>query len=312
MWSRNPWPGFTGPEPAGPQKTLSGKGRKKDMAGDWIKMRCDLGNDPAVIRMAETLKLSEDDVVGKLHRFWSWADTHTTDGNASGVTKTWLDRYIGVTGFAERLAEGDGRTPWLVITEDGIEIPKFEEHNGKSAKKRLLTTKRVAQHRAKRNATSVTDVTQAALQKRYQRREEKRREEKEEEPPPSPEYLNDQNTTPADRIVRVFVNASGRPAFNGKAPAEVQAIRDELTGHIDRDGEDHVATRIQTLCREHIESGDPLVSMAAALHFYREQARPKTPKTDGGRQLAIERGIIDQEGYPLDSKGNRLPEGNGR
>ena len=33
------------------------------MAGDWIKMRVDLGDDPAVIQIAASLDISEDEVV---------------------------------------------------------------------------------------------------------------------------------------------------------------------------------------------------------------------------------------------------------
>ena len=38
------------------------------MAGDWIKMRIDIADDPAVIGIASALDITEDEVVGKLHR----------------------------------------------------------------------------------------------------------------------------------------------------------------------------------------------------------------------------------------------------
>ena len=46
------------------------------MAGDWIKVKTDLATDPAVIRTAATLGLTEDVVVGKLCRLWSWANKY--------------------------------------------------------------------------------------------------------------------------------------------------------------------------------------------------------------------------------------------
>ena len=44
------------------------------MAGDWIKMRVDLNEDPAVVGMAIALDTDEHSVVGRLHKLWSWAD----------------------------------------------------------------------------------------------------------------------------------------------------------------------------------------------------------------------------------------------
>ena len=136
------------------------------MAGDWIKMRVDLDEDPAVIAIAESLKMDEDHVVGKLWRVWKWANQQTINGNAPSVTKNWLDRYVRVAGFAQAMVDSG----WLEFSdgkETGLIIPNFERHNGKSAKTRALTSKRVTNHR---NGASVTD----ALPEK--RREEKRRE----------------------------------------------------------------------------------------------------------------------------------------
>jgi hypothetical protein len=118
------------------------------MAGDWIKMRCDLHEDPAVISMAAALDLDEDTVVGKLHRLWSWADRHTTDGNAVGVTETWVDRHVNRSGFAQAMS-GAG---WLTISAAGITFPNFDRHNLQSAKRRALGSLRVEKYRGRRNA----------------------------------------------------------------------------------------------------------------------------------------------------------------
>lgn len=130
------------------------------MAGDWIKMRVGLLSDPAVIAMAEDLRTDEFRVVGMLLKFWAWGDQHLADGNAPRVTKTWLDGYVGVAGFAAALQNAG----WLLVENGGISIPKFERHNSKPAKHRALTQKRVARSRNAR-------VTHGALP-------EKRREEK--------------------------------------------------------------------------------------------------------------------------------------
>jgi hypothetical protein len=138
------------------------------MAGDWIKMRCDLASDPAVIQIAATLEVDEDLIVGKLHRLWSWADSQTIDGNARvtlACAKRYVDRLTGITGFAEAMQE----CGWLRLEETRLVFPDFERHNGQTGKRRALTSSRAAEFRSrKRNAT---DVTKCAP------REEKRREE---------------------------------------------------------------------------------------------------------------------------------------
>ncbi len=138
------------------------------MAGDWLPMRHDLPEDPAVISIACATDLDEDAVVGKLLRVWRWFDKQTTDGNAVSVTQSWLDRHIGVNGFALAMIE----VRWLEDTGSGLRIPRFDTVISKSAKQRALTAKRVAKSRAKTkricNDVSVTD----ALAKEEKRREE--------------------------------------------------------------------------------------------------------------------------------------------
>lgn len=136
------------------------------MAGDWIKMRHDLPDDPAVIGVAARTGLDEDAVIGKLLRLWSWADRHTVNGDAPSVTLVWIDRHVGATGFASALVA----VGWLEETSDGIRIPKFDAHISESAKQRALTARRNRKLRdAKRDGVIVTNAST---------REEKRREDK--------------------------------------------------------------------------------------------------------------------------------------
>jgi hypothetical protein len=145
------------------------------MAGDWIKMRVDLLDDPAVILISDMCKIDEYGVVGRLHKLWSWADRHTLNGNGLGVTSFWVDRYIDCERFAEAMLEAG----WLSDEGGHLSFPKFETHNGETAKKRALTNKRVAEFRemqrtgnAEGNATgNAPNVTESVT------REEKRREE---------------------------------------------------------------------------------------------------------------------------------------
>jgi hypothetical protein len=133
------------------------------MAGDWIKMRVDLADDPAVIAMAVQLQVSELLIVGALHKLWSWADRHTVDGHAKSVTMSWINRYIMLPGFAEAMLS----TGWLEQKEDGIAIPHFDRHNGETGKKRAESTRRQQKYRNSSSQFShKNSVTNASPEKR--------------------------------------------------------------------------------------------------------------------------------------------------
>src|ERR1044071_7296978 len=138
------------------------------MAGDWIKMRDDLAEDPAVIAIAAKTGLDEFGVVGRLQNLWAWADRQSRDGHAAGVTETWVDVRLRCDGFARAMVE----VGWLTVGKRGIDIPNFDRHNGESAKKRALGTSRKAKQRA--NATLLSQDGHAPSVTKV--RPEKRRE----------------------------------------------------------------------------------------------------------------------------------------
>jgi len=141
------------------------------MAGEWIKMRLDLASDPGVNRIRKATGIDADSIVGKLHRLWSWADVHTTDGIASGVDSEWVDEFAGVTGFADGMIAAG----WLECDTESVRFSNFDRHNGLSAKRRCTQKTRTERHRAQ-------SVTVAALQNAHNTvtdcAPEKRREEK--------------------------------------------------------------------------------------------------------------------------------------
>ncbi len=124
------------------------------MAGDWIKMKMDLPEDPDVIQMCDILDFDEYQVTGRLHKLWSWADKHTNDGVTKGITKNWVDRYVCASGFANAMIE----VGWLMLSEDVLIFPNFDVHNGQSAKKRCddVLRKRMSRERHK-NVTNGGD-----------------------------------------------------------------------------------------------------------------------------------------------------------
>ena len=131
------------------------------MAGDWIKFELITLDKPEVCQIADAADIDCDAVVGKLLRVWGWFDQQTSDGNAPSVSKRLLDRMVGVTGFCEHMK----LVGWLAEEDGVISLPNFDRHNGKTAKSRILTAKRVAAHKAasgkgngKGNASSVSDA----------------------------------------------------------------------------------------------------------------------------------------------------------
>lgn len=151
------------------------------MAGDWIPMRTDLLEDPAVIQIAAALGLDEYAVAGRLLRLWSWANHHTTDGYAAGVTPDWIDRYISTPKFASAMLDAG----WLRLRSGAVEFPNFERWNSSGAKKRVMTSRRMRRFRGDRGdargdasgsaPSDAPSVTSASP--------EKRREEKKDTPP---------------------------------------------------------------------------------------------------------------------------------
>lgn len=141
------------------------------MAGEWIKFEASTPEKQEVFSITITMGWDDPDLtVGKLLKVWRWFDQQTVDGNAPRVTLALLDKIIGVSGFAQAMCD----VGWLVSEEGGVSLPNFDRHNGKTAKNRALTAKRVANFKANAldndegNGKSVS----GALPKEEKRREE--------------------------------------------------------------------------------------------------------------------------------------------
>ena len=142
------------------------------MAGDWIKMGKDLLTHPKVVRMSSALRADRLRTVGGLFAVWCLFDTHSADGQLSGYTPEALDELVGFPGISSAM-ESVG---WLSHDEEGVFLPRFEEHNGQSAKRRAQETDRKREERK----TSACDADKKRT------REEKRREEEIPAAVPSP------------------------------------------------------------------------------------------------------------------------------
>jgi hypothetical protein len=139
------------------------------MAGDWIKMRIDLQTHPKVFRIVSALKADRLRVIGGLHVAWSIFDTHCDDGVLVGYTAEAMDAVIGWPGFTQAMIDVE----WASINDAGsLVMPRFDEHNGASAKRRANDNER---KRAARKSGNVRNVS-ASDADSLRTREEKRRE----------------------------------------------------------------------------------------------------------------------------------------
>lgn len=148
------------------------------MAGDWIKMRGNLWDDPRVARLCDLTDQSEAAIVGGLYWLWAAADQHTENGVMPGLTLRQIDRKTGVQGLGAALCQ----IGWLEDDAEGVRIINFEEHNGSSAKRRASE----AQRKANARTTSAVDADIRRTDAEENgtecvAREEKRREEIKEE-----------------------------------------------------------------------------------------------------------------------------------
>ena len=113
------------------------------MAGDWIKMRSNLWDDPRVTRLCDLTEQNEATIIGGLYWLWATADQHTEDGHMPGLSVAGIDRKTGVKGFGAALLE----IGWISDTPGGVTIARFDEHNGSSAKRRCMEAQRKANSR---------------------------------------------------------------------------------------------------------------------------------------------------------------------
>lgn len=115
----------------------------------WIKVRTNLHEDPRVLCLSSKLGVSVHHAVGMLVRLWSYADQHSTDGLLRMVSCESINHLVGHEHFHEVLS----LVGWLEITPNGVLLPRYEEHNGQTAKHRAQAALRAKRCR---NGATVT------------------------------------------------------------------------------------------------------------------------------------------------------------
>jgi hypothetical protein len=108
----------------------------------WIKMRTDLRTHPKVVRISSALKADTLRTLGGLLSVWSLFDAHSHDGQLQGYTTDLVDELIGWPGFAGQMKA----VGWLeTASAEGLQtlvIPRFDQHNGTSSKRRCIDAER--------------------------------------------------------------------------------------------------------------------------------------------------------------------------
>lgn len=115
------------------------------MALNWIKWVKGVSRRREIIAISADLSLDRRVIACCCFEFWEWADDNTTTGKLSGVCPAFIDDLVSLPGFARAME----KVKWLMISEDGISIPRFKRHNGDSAKNRAKDAERKAKERAK-------------------------------------------------------------------------------------------------------------------------------------------------------------------
>ena len=113
-------------------------------------MRSNLWDDPRITRICDLTGKKEAEVIGGLYWLWTMADQQSTDGCLHGFSVGAIDRKTGVKGLGQALV----KVGWIVENEDGVEIARFDEHNGASAKRRASEAKRMQFVRRPKEACS--------------------------------------------------------------------------------------------------------------------------------------------------------------
>lgn len=145
------------------------------MAGEWIKVRTNLWNDPRISQVCDLTNERKATVIGALYWLWASADEHTETGLMPGLSLKGIDRETNIAGFGTALVI----IGWVEDTPQGTILVRFNEHNGASAKNRAQTAKRVANSRNGGDVTPVFEKCNAATVTGALPREEKRRDKEE-------------------------------------------------------------------------------------------------------------------------------------
>jgi len=104
------------------------------MSTNWIKIETLLPSKREVMRMSRIVGQNRFEVSGRLMVVWAWFDQITATGELAGTSFFDIDEIAGCQGFAAAMLQ----VGWLAGEDGSLQVPKWERHNGNSAKARAL------------------------------------------------------------------------------------------------------------------------------------------------------------------------------
>lgn len=139
-------------------------------------MGTDLRTHPKVIRIASALHADRFRVIGGLHAAWCLFDAHSIDGRLVGYTPEVMDDLIGWPGFTNAMMTVD----WATFDGDSVALPRFDAHNGASAKRRAMETDRKQKDRSERKPSACkADIRPQKVSPRERVEKDKKQQEQE-------------------------------------------------------------------------------------------------------------------------------------
>jgi hypothetical protein len=108
------------------------------MAGDWIAWTKGLTKKREVLLIARELHIDRRKAAALCMEVWEWADAETVDGCLHGAVPGDVDNAVGVKNLAAAMTKAG----WLNVAAVGLIFPNWDYWNSKSAKNRLLDTRR--------------------------------------------------------------------------------------------------------------------------------------------------------------------------
>lgn len=209
------------------------------MSSNWLKIRENIHEDPAILRMAHKLNTRPEHVVGYCVKFWGWVSRNVVpnvsleDGDtcpdlvpdvSSGIVPDVpiesLEAVLNVPGFLALLQE----VGWLKCHEvDGkslIVIPKMDRHLSESAKKRALDAEKKRKLRAlKKTSPSASPARPKSVPQK--RGPDKRREDnKEGAPAPGGRKVSATTLRSLERRKRIAAELAAEAAETAEAVQE--------------------------------------------------------------------------------------------
>jgi hypothetical protein len=185
------------------------------MAGDYIPATNNLSRKPKTLQIARITNRSRHEVVGMLLEFWGWASDHTADGLLPGTT---LGDLCDALGFDAQFFDAVVTAGWLMVNEDGIDIPDADIWITKGAKARLKQRDRTRLSRSGRDESVTESLPNETKRNETKRNETKVKETKGSSRQTSDVDVGDQKEISAEEVRRLAHGVC--QTVNAKAPQD--------------------------------------------------------------------------------------------